>query len=149
MARGDGLRDAGVTPLLATLPADGVRERTRGLHAVCVLIVRELERTGRLQDDRPELALATLERWIAGEDEPNELHDAMEMMVQASFTDREVITATRCVLWAMRVHVVDLGRGRDVARRVIADAISVLVELGEASSAAEARLIETYLAARG
>ena len=71
-------------PLLTVDP----RERGRGLLAVCRLVVRSLERARRLSDDRPELALATLERWLEGDDGPAELHEAMELMVQATFDDR-------------------------------------------------------------
>ena len=129
------------------LPTDDLRDRVRGLLAVCRLVLNALEGARRLNDDRPELALATLDRWLAGEDGPAELHDAMELMVQAVFTDREVVTATRCVLWAMRVNVIDPWRGRDVMRRVVTGAIEVLVALGEDPDAAAAQVDTAYLAA--
>jgi GNAT superfamily N-acetyltransferase len=132
------------SPPLAT---DDARDRGRGLHAVCALVIASLDRARRLTDDRPELALATLARWLAGEDGPAELHDAMELMVQATFDDREVVVATRCVLWAMRVSVIDPWRGRDVARRVVADAAAVLVALGDEHDAAAAQVDATYRAA--
>jgi hypothetical protein len=131
-------------PPLAT---DDPRDRGRGLHAVCALVVASLDRARRLADDRPEMALATLERWLAGEDGPAELHEAMELMVQATFADREVVVATRCVLWAMRVNVIDPWRARDVARRVVADAAAVLVALGDDHDAAAAQVDATYRAA--
>jgi hypothetical protein len=129
------------------LPTDDGRDRGRGLHAVCVLVVQSLERARRLSDDRPEMALATLERWLAGEDGPAELHDAMELMVQATFDDREVVTATRCVLWAMRVNVIDPWRARDVAGRVVEGAVGVLVALGDDPEAAAEQVDATYRAA--
>ncbi|MDO9020633.1 MAG: hypothetical protein Q8S73_41490 [Deltaproteobacteria bacterium] len=129
------------------LPTDDGLDRGRGLHAVCSLVIVSLERARRLTDDRPELALATLERWLAGEDGPAELHDAMELMVQATFDDREVVTATRCVLWAMRVNVIDPWRSRDVVRRVMADAAAVLVALDDDPEAAAAQVEATYRAA--
>lgn len=129
------------------LPTDDGLDRGRGLHAVCSLVIASLERARRLTDDRPELALATLERWLAGEDGPAELHEAMELMVQATFADREVVTATRCVLWAMRVNVIDPWRSRDVVRRVMADAAAVLVALDDDPEAAAAQVEATYRAA--
>ena len=129
------------------LPTDDRRDRGRGLYAVCGLVLSSLERARRLSDDRPEMALATLGRWLAGEDGPAELHDAMELMVQATFDDREVVTATRCVLWAMRVHVIDPWRSRDVAGRVLADAAAVLVTLDDDPEAAAAQVEATYRAA--
>lgn len=113
-------------------PADDGHDRGRGLLAVCRLVVRALERDRRLADDRPEMALATLERWLDGEDGPAELHDAMELMVQATFDDREAVAATRCVLWAMRV---------------LGDAVGVLVALGEEPGAAAAQVDEAWRAA--
>lgn len=128
------------------LPTDDGRDRGRGLHAVCLLVVRSLEGARRLLDDRPEMALATLERWLADEDGPAELHDAMELMVQATCEDREAVTATRCVLWAMRLNVVDPWRARDVARRVVAGAVEVLVALGEEPGAAASQVDAAYRA---
>ena len=128
-------------PPLAT---DDGRDRSRGLHAVCGLVLASLEAARRLTDDRPEMALATLARWLDGDDGPAELHDAMELMVQATFDDREVVTATRCVLWAMRVNVIDPWRARDVVRRVTEAAAGVLVALGEAPDAATALVEQTY-----
>ena len=129
------------------LPTDDRRDRSRGLHAVCALVVASLEQARRLSDDRPEMALASLRRWIDGEDGPAELHDAMEIMVQATFADRDVVTATRCVLWALRVNVLDPARGRDVVRRVTADATAVLVALGDDPESAAAQVDATYRAA--
>jgi hypothetical protein len=132
---------------LPPLATDDARDRGRGLHAVCSLVVASLDRARRLTDDRPEMALATLERWLAGKDGPDELHEAMELMVQATFADREVVVATRCVLWAMRVNVIDPWRARDVAQRVVADAAAVLVALGDDDEAAAAQVDATYRAA--
>jgi hypothetical protein len=132
-------------PLL--LPTDDRRDRGRGLHAVCALVVASLDRARRLTDDRPEMALATLARWLDGDDGPAELHDAMELMVQATFADREVVLATRCILWAMRVDVLDPRRARDVTERVVTDAAAVLVALGDAAEEAQAQVDATYRAA--
>ncbi len=129
-------------PLLTVDP----RERGRGLLAVCRLVVRSLERARRLSDDRPELALATLERWLDRDDGPAELHEAMELMVQATFDDREAVAATRCVLWAMRVNVIHPARASDVATRVIDGAVEVLVALGEEPEAAAAQVDLAYRA---
>ena len=129
------------------LLTDDPRDRSRGLHAVCALVVTSLEQARRLSDDRPEMALATLQRSIDGDDGPAELHEAMEIMVQATFADRDVLTATRCVLWALRVNVLDPSRGRDVVRRVTADATAVLVALGDDPEAAAAQVDATYRAA--
>lgn len=127
-------------PLLTVDP----RERGRGLLAVCRLVVRSLERARRLSDDRPELALATLERWLEGDDGPAELHEAMELMVQATFDDREAVAATRCVLWAMRVNVINPWRAQAVATRVIDGAVEVLVALGEEPEAAASQVDVAY-----
>lgn len=123
------------------------RASARGLLAVSRLVVGTLERARRLSDDRPELALATLERWLDGDDGPAELHEAMELMVQATFADREVVAATRCVLWAMRVNVINPSRAADVARQVMSGAVEVLVALGEESEAALQRVDVAYYGA--
>lgn len=126
-------------PVIPSVQACGAR-----LYAVCAVVVQELDRAGRLRDDRHEMALATLARWTRGEDEPGELHDAMELMVQATFADAEVSAATRCVLWSMRLHVQDEGRRLAITERVLTDAVTALVALGEDRAAAEARVRETY-----
>lgn len=143
--------EAMASPRETQLPllTDDPRGRGRGLLAVCRLVVGALERARRLSDDRPEMALATLERWLDGEDGPAELHEAMEIMVQATFDDREAVAATRCVLWAMRVHVVDPGRAKDVAERVTGGAVEVLVALGEEPEAAFQRVDQAYRDAAG
>lgn len=54
------------------------------------------------------------------------------------------MAATRCVLWAMRGHVVDPWRARDVERRVLAGAAEVLVALGEDPGAAAQQVDGAY-----
>ncbi len=120
------------------------RERGRGLLAVCRLVVGALEGARRLSDDRPELALATLERWLDRDDGPAELHEAMELMVQATFDDREAVAATRCVLWAMRVNVINPSRAADVTKQVMDGAVEVLVALGEEPEAAASQVHLAY-----
>jgi hypothetical protein len=130
-----------------TLPIEHPHLRARAMLAVSRLVVRELERAGRLADDRPELSLATLERWLDGEEPIAAVHEALDTMAAAVSDDQEVVSATRCVLWTLRVQPVGVERAAEVARAVTERAVSVLVALGETQAAATHRVHETWRAA--
>lgn len=134
-------------PSAPDLPFADPLRRARAMLAVSRLVVRELERAGRLADDRPELCLATLERWLDGEESLAAVHDALDTMANAVSDDREVVSATRCVLWALRVGPVGVARAAEVSRAVAERAVGVLAALGEAHAAATHRVHETWRAA--
>lgn len=134
-------------PPALSLPFADPLPRARAMLAVSRLVVRELERAGRLADDRPELCLATLERWLDGDETLAAVHDALDTMAGAVSDDREVVSATWCVLWALRVRPVGLDRAAVVTRAVTERAVAVLSALGEARDAATHRVHETWLAA--
>ncbi len=131
------------------MPLEDPAARARAMLAVSRLVVRELERAGRLADDRPELCLAALARWLDGEGSLGDVHEALDTMAGAVSDDREVVSATRCVLWSLRVQTVGPARAAEVSRAVVSRAAGVLEALGETREAAAHRVAETWRAASG
>jgi hypothetical protein len=110
------------------------------------MVVREVDRRGQLDDDRPELALAELRRWCDGEASPEAVAAALELVVGTLFERRAAAAAARCVAWACRVRSAHAGRAADERAAVQARGREALEALGVEADEARARVALAYSA---
>lgn len=120
---------------------------TRALCAVCRLTLARTEELGLIDDDRPELVLAVIERWCAGEATSAELRAVRRELY---YPDPSMLNVARGAIWAALEHAIGQARWR--TRRVAnaceraAHALTWSDDLRreEDRAAAEARVREVY-----